>query len=90
MEDWTVGEARRRLSALLRATAAGPQRIYSRDRLVAVVVDPATFDQLSAKQPSGSLADDFAELRRLCAEERYELPIERRVDRPDTSFATAD
>ena len=72
--------------------AKEPQAIYNRDRLVAAVVDPGTFAEFEAwraGQQRGSIAEAFAELRALCAEEGYRLRLPRREDR-GTPFDAGD
>lgn len=81
---WSVAEAKQRLSALLRDSAREPQRIYNRSRLVAVVVDPQSFDKFAAwrkQQEAGSIAEALSELRSICAETGYRLRVPRRRNR---------
>jgi hypothetical protein len=81
---WTVATARQHLPKLLALAAREPQAVYRRDTLVATVVNPklaAQVEETRAAERSGTLADDLAELRRLCAEEDYVLTPPRRVDR---------
>ena len=80
--DWNVAQAKQRLPAVLRATASGPQKIRSRDRLVAVVIDAddfQKFEELRAARPT--LAQAFQELRRICVEENYIFSAGHRRDR---------
>ena len=77
---WTIATARQHLPAVIRAAAREPQRLYRRDKLVAVVVSPSPADQVVvARRPK--LAERFAELQRLCGEESYELSLPVRRDR---------
>lgn len=80
---WQVGEAKQRFSALIRAARSGPQRIFNRKSLVAAVVNAETFESFQAwrERRKRSVADAFAELRQICAEEDYRLEIPRREDR---------
>ncbi|HEV2852575.1 MAG TPA: type II toxin-antitoxin system prevent-host-death family antitoxin [Thermoanaerobaculia bacterium] len=82
--NWSVAEAKQRFSEVVRATQEGPQLIYNRGKLVAGVV-PAEYLQefLSwREQKEGpSIADAFGELRRICAEEGYEIELPAREDR---------
>lgn len=75
MSRWTIADARRRFATVLRSAAREPQAIYNRDRLVASVVAP---DQV---ERTPSIADSFAELRRTCEEEGYELIVAKRRNR---------
>jgi hypothetical protein len=78
---WTIASARQNLPTLVDLAAREPQEIYRRDTLVARVVsaDPGT-----TAQPAGPTAAELlGELRRVCAEEGYELPVSPRVDRPN-------
>ena len=81
---WTIASARREFSTLVRRAADAPQRIFRRDRLVAVLVDADTFEALSAlrrRDEARTLGQAFAELREICAEEDYELVVPKRSDR---------
>jgi hypothetical protein len=77
---WTIATARQHLPELIGRAASEPQRVYRRDKLVAAVVSPAVADKLEGLQHP-SLADKFAELQQICAEENYELPIAPRHNR---------
>jgi len=85
--NWNVAEAKQRLSEVLRAAAAEPQRIYNRRRLVAAVVDGETFEAFSRwaeRSAKRSIGEEFADLRRICAEEGgWKLPSPDREDRPN-------
>ncbi len=81
---WSVAEAKQQLSALLRDSIREPQRIYSRSRLVAVVVDPHSFEKFSAwrkQHEAGNIAEALSELRSICAEDGYRLRVPRRRNR---------
>lgn len=91
--EWNVAQAKQRLSEVLRAAAAEPQRIYNRRKLVATVVDGETFEEFwrwkQQDERRTSIGDEFAELRAICAEEGgWELPVPERRDRPNP-FAEA-
>jgi hypothetical protein len=77
-KPWTIASARQHLPELIRSAAREPQRVYRRNKLVATVVSPELSDKVVAEP---SLADRFAELRRICVEEHYELVIPPRRDR---------
>lgn len=82
--DWTVAEAKAGLSDLVRRAQGEPQRVYRRRALVAVVVDPATFERLQQGEEASrarSLAEAAAEARAVLADEGFELDIPERRDR---------
>ena len=84
MGTWKVAEAKQRFSELIRRSGSEPQRIYSRDRLVAAVVNPDALDllhRLHREQSARTLGELFAEARDICAGEEYELEVGERVDR---------
>ena len=75
---WSVAEAREHFSDLLRKAATETQQIYDRDRLVAAVVGPDSFRQWSEameRTSARTLRESFAELRKLMAQEGYELEV---------------
>jgi prevent-host-death family protein len=81
---WKIGEAKQRLSEVLRRAREEPQRIYNRERLVAAVLDATLFERFEEWQKARtrrSLEEDFSELREICGEEGYELELEERRDR---------
>lgn len=89
---WNIAQAKQRLSEVIRLAAEEPQMIYNRDRCVAAVVDAETFrqfDEWRKRQQQMTLGDWFAELRRIAAEEDYELPTLPRsaVGRPNAFVA---
>ena len=82
--NWSVADAKQQLSELIRQTHTEPQLVYRRKELVAVVVDPATFDRLQEREEHSQTTLDVAaaEVRRVLAEEGYELTVPERSDRP--------
>jgi antitoxin (DNA-binding transcriptional repressor) of toxin-antitoxin stability system len=85
--QWNIAEAKQKFSAVLRASAAEPQQILNRGQVVAAVIDAKTFAAFEAwrqQQHTASLADVFAELRKLCEEENYTLTTPIRQDRKNT------
>ena len=88
--DWKVAQAKQNLSKVIQAAAAEPQRIFNRDRLVAVVVNGETFEELERNQDRRSIGDELAEFRSLCAAEGYELPLISRSDRPNSFVEALD
>lgn len=88
--NWNVGQAKQHLSEVIREAAHEPQLIYNRNRPVAAVIaaeelaEYRTWKAEHAAQPRRSLADEFAELRRILQEEgRDGLDIPPRKDRPN-------
>jgi hypothetical protein len=77
---WTIASARQNLPEVVSLAAREPQDIYRRDKLVARVVSA---DDSSPSPARPSLADAFAELRQICAEEKYTLEIPGRTNRPN-------
>lgn len=89
--NWKIAEAKQRFSEVVRRSAEEAQLIYNRDRLVAVVVEPGafrSFERWKDGRERRTVADAFAELRAICAEERYDLELPEREDRSDP-FAEA-
>jgi hypothetical protein len=83
---WSIASARRRFTELVGAAARAPQPVYRRDRLAAFVVSPdeyAEFSAWRAGQGQTTLGDSFAELRRVCDEESYQLVLPERINRAD-------
>ncbi len=84
--DWSVSEARRRFSELITAAAREPQPLYNRGQMVAAVIDAdelRAFRAWKAGHTGRTLAAAFDELRAICREERYELQLVARADRPN-------
>lgn len=84
--NWKIAEAKQRFSEVVKAAEDEPQLIFNRDRLVAALVEPDTFEeflQWRHEAERRSLADSLAELRRICAEESYTLDLPARDDRPN-------
>jgi len=91
---WKVAEAKQRFSEVLRAVGDEPQLIFNRDRLVAAVIDPESwqaflidpeswqaFQTWRERERQVSLADVFHKFRRIAAEENYEMEVPERQDR---------
>ena len=82
--DWKIGDAKRQFTKVVRAAQGEPQWIYRRQRLVAGVVDAETLEDYLAwreVQERPTLADAFAELRSLCADEPGAFAAVERRDR---------
>jgi prevent-host-death family protein len=80
--QWSIADAKQKFSAVLRASAKEPQQILNCRQEDAAVIDAKTFESFQAwrqQQDTTSLADVFAELRKLCEEEHYTLatPVRR-------------
>jgi prevent-host-death family protein len=81
---WNVAQARQRFSEIVRRAAEAPQLIYNRKRLVAAVIDAEdyrAFKEWSERAAGRSLADEFAELRQIMQEERYDFSLRSRSTR---------
>jgi hypothetical protein len=76
-KNWTIATARQRLPALIASAAREPQRVYRRNTLVAVVASPEAAGRIGRV----NLAARFDELRQICEETDYELPVPGRRDR---------
>jgi prevent-host-death family protein len=83
---WTIDEAQQHFSEILNAVEQTPQLIYQHNHLVAAVVRADLFQEFltwKAQQHPPSLAQAFAEVRQLCADENYTFEILPRSDRPN-------
>lgn len=81
---WKVAEAKQRLSEVLRCAAREPQTIYSRSRLVAVVVAGEAFEEFrvwQAEREARTVGASFAELRSLAKGSGWSLAVPGRKDR---------
>jgi prevent-host-death family protein len=84
--SWTVSQAKQHFSEVVRAAAQEPQVVVNRGRPVAVVVEPKRFEEYEQARAKGrrpSLAEAVEELRRICAEDNWELEVPPRTDRPN-------
>jgi hypothetical protein len=90
--DWAIDEAQQRFLELIDAAVEEPQLIRDRDRLVAVVIKTAMFEEFLAwrKQHRSTIADAFLDLRQICSEENYRLEVPPRIDRPNAFADTSD
>ncbi len=82
--SWRVGEAKQRLSEVLRRSAEEPQRIFSRDRFVAAVISADLFEEFErwlADRQRRTLGQRFDEVRELCEADGYALEVGERRDR---------
>lgn len=90
-KSWRIGAAKQQFSEVVRRSATEPQKIYNRDLLVAAVVSPELLHEAETKQRrrlDRSLADIFTELRTICSEEDWELPVGHRANREGWPAAT--
>jgi PHD/YefM family antitoxin component YafN of YafNO toxin-antitoxin module len=81
---WKIGEAKQRLSEVIRLAQRRPQRILHRERLVAAIISAdelEAFQRWRDRQPPPTLEQSLSELREICARECYELALEPRRDR---------
>lgn len=93
--SWNIAQAKQQFSEVVRLSAEEPQAIYNRDRCVAAVIDAATFaafEEWRNLSQRKTLGEEFAELRRIAAEEDYEFPALPRteVGRPNAFAAMLD
>ncbi|MBI5186209.1 MAG: type II toxin-antitoxin system Phd/YefM family antitoxin [Nitrospinae bacterium] len=80
--DWKIGEAKQKFSEVVHAAQKGPQIIYNRKKMVAIVLDSENYkDFLRFKKSKNAVASEFEKLRELCAEEGYQLKTPRRKNR---------
>ena len=81
--EWRVAEAKQSFSEVLRAAENEPQRILNRDRVVGAVIDAASLEAFEAWRRSEArpLAEAFAELRSISADEGYALKTGQRRNR---------
>jgi hypothetical protein len=86
---WTIANARRRFSEVIRAASKEPQAIYNRDTLVAGVVDAKllkVFLEWLENREKPTIAEAFEELRELACHEDWSFPEPDRSDREEPSF----
>jgi prevent-host-death family protein len=81
---WKLGEAKQRLSEVVRAAEDSPQILLNRDRPVAVLVGGKAMEALLARRPPPrGLAEALDALGTTCREEDYALEVPARTDRPN-------
>ena len=81
---WNIAQAKQQFSEVVRHSREEPQLICNRGKAVAAIVDAETFNEFvrwRTRVAAHSLGASFAEFRKICAEEDYELPIPPRRDR---------
>lgn len=93
--SWNIAQAKQRFSEVVRLTAEEPQVIYNRSQPVAAVIGAKDFEAFEAwkkQQAPETVASAFAELRRIAAEEGYELDIPPRstIGRPNAFVQMLD
>ena len=82
--NWKVGDAKQRLSELIRQSEAEPQLVYSRDRFVAAVISAELYEQFEQwcrEREERTLGQRFQEIREVCREDDYTLETGERRDR---------
>ncbi len=78
--NWNVAQAKQHLSEVIRAAAHEPQLIYNRKQPVAAVIAAEelaryeTWKNAQAQSQQKSIAEEFAELRRLAAGDPDPIP----------------
>ena len=88
---WNIAQAKQRFSEIVKLAAENPQLIYNRKNLVAAVIDAEeyrAFKEWSEQASQRTLADEFAELRRIMQEDDYQLRIPARATRPNAFVET--
>jgi nicotinic acid mononucleotide adenylyltransferase len=89
--NWKIETAQQDFFAVLAAAEQNPQLIYEHNRAIAAVIGADLLQAFLAwqAQQQPSLAQTFAELRQLCAEENYTFEVPSRCDRsnPFANFA---
>ncbi len=81
---WNIAEARSHFSEIVRRASEEPQLIVSRTQPVAAIVSTADLAELNEhrrQRQSTTLAARLAEIRVICEQEDYQLPVVRRRDR---------
>jgi len=81
---WKVAEAKKMFSDMIHRVREEPQVICNRSTVVAVVIDPAQYEEYkSLKEARGkdTLGLAFGELRAICEEESYDIAVPDRADR---------
>ena len=87
--NWTIANARKKFSEVIRAASDEPQAIYNRDTLVAGVVDAKLLKAFLAwleNEGKPSIAEAFEELRGLASQEDWRFPDLERGDRDEPAF----
>ena len=82
--NWSIAEARKRFSELVRKAQDEPQVILRRQQRVAVLVDSATYDELESlrrERAERTIGEAATALREVCAAEAYDLVVSERRDR---------
>ena len=83
---WNIDEAQQHFPEILDAAEHTPQVIHQHNHPFAAVIRADLLQEFLAwqaqRQPR-SLAQAFAELRQLCAEEHYTFELPSRSDRPN-------
>lgn len=90
---WNIAQAKQRFSEIVRRATEGPQLIYNRNRLVAVVIDAEdyrAFKEWSERTAGRTLAEELAELRQIMQKESYELPLPPRSTRRNRFVETLE
>ena len=89
--SWNIAQAKQRFSEIVRRASEAPQLIYNRKRLVAAVIDAEdyrAFKEWSEQTARRTLAQEFAELRQIMQDERYEFTLPPRSTRRNAFMDT--
>jgi prevent-host-death family protein len=90
---WSIAQAKQRFSEVVKQAAKEPQLICNRGTLVAAVINAEDFKEFEKSRASAhrrTLADEFAELRKILEEEDYELGLPPRTTRPSAFVQTLE
>ena len=84
---WTIGKARSNFAGVLKAAERGPQEIYNRKRLQAVVIGPADYRKgilPPVKAVPNNIYEAFAEVREIARVTGWRFPrLPKRRNRPN-------
>lgn len=84
---WNIAQAKQRFSEVVKQAATEPQLIFNRGRLAAAVIDAEqlnAFSRWRQDRQRRTLADEFAELRKIAEEDNYKLIVPPRANRPNS------
>ena len=80
---WTIATTRQQFSELVRVAADEPQVVTNRNQPVAVVIGAELYEEFQRWQQGRrrTLFEACQELRQICHDEGYELPLAARGNR---------
>jgi prevent-host-death family protein len=87
---WKLADAKQQLSQVVRLAKGEPQILQNRDEPVAAVVNLEEFERFREWQRRNekTLAEAFADLRQIAADENWEPTLPPRRDRPNAFLET--